>query len=266
MEEKKQILIKKAPYFRQRKRKGENTYSMNKKIRPILKFNFEDIVERKNGAFFLKGGKRPLISPTTLNLTLNKVAMSVIPDWILEQRRQAGVALMENLETMVKKRVYDTNDLLINERDRRNITNLMTFFMENNIRIEAVEKFITNGTFCGYVDMIGWWNKNLCMFEIKLRNKQTIRLTDVIQSAMYKKMLCNIPAYIILLDDTGAVSWFNVPSNRSHLHYGTFEKYLSFWKEMGIIDDAKVKPIQINPDNSEGIGGLENSNGTGTDQ
>lgn len=220
-----------------------STSTRNRYARQVLTTNFTSFVDKREQGYFFKGTNKLLISPSALMHTINRSSMSKIPPHILEARKEIGTNLMVNLKTMFDSKLYDPSELLINERDRKMVSNIMDFFMKENIRIEAVEKFITNGELCGFVDVIGWWNKHLCVFEIKCRNKDEIRLSDVVQTCIYKRMLNNMHTYILLLADNGEVKFYNAPQNRRFIYYGAFEKTMRYYKEMGVLENEKVQPI-----------------------
>lgn len=217
----------------------------NRRVRELIKFKFEDLVERKTNAYIFKKKNKTLISPSTLNHTLSKVSMAKIPDFILETRREIGANIMENLEYMFKNKIYDTSLLNTNERDRKMINNLIDWLMENKIKVLSVEKFITNGVFCGFVDMIVSWNGVVCAIELKCRNKHEIRFTDMVQSIIYSKLL-GCETYVVMLDDNGKVTFFRAPLTRRLEYYSEFESFLKFWKRFGVVETYKVERIDLN--------------------
>ena len=229
--------------------KTKKTAWKNSKIVSIIKQDFERMVDKKdNGIFFCN---QLLLSPTRLTKTFSEIDMINIPENILNTRKEIGANLMSNLKTMFDNKTYNTNDLLINQRDRTYLNNLIDFFLDNKIRIRAVEKFITNGTFCGYVDVIAKWNSVVVGFEIKCRNSNEIRFQDVVQSAIYKRMLHNIHFYIVLLNDNGTVTFYRAPTQRKYEQYTKLEKMLKFYFEMGYLPSNKIEPIDIGVDDED---------------
>lgn len=228
------------------KEKTKKTSWKNSKIVSIIKQDFERMVDKKdNGIFFCN---ELLLSPTRLTKTFSEIDMINIPENILNTRKEIGANLMTNLKTMFDNKTYNTNDLLINQRDRTYLNNLIDFFLDNKIRIMAVEKFITNGVFCGYVDVIAKWNSVVVGFEIKCRNSNEIRFQDVVQTTIYKRMLHNIDFYIVLLNDNGTVTFYRAPAQRKYEQYTKLEKMLKFYCEMGYLSNTKIEPIDIGVD------------------
>lgn len=235
-------LIKEAPEYVNWG--AHRTGPSNKKAREILKFNFEDLVERRSNGFVFKKKNRPLLSPSTLCYTISKYNMCKIPDFILEPRRELGSNLMENLKHMFENKIYDTSNININDRDRNMLNHLVDWLMENKIRILAVEKFITNGVFCGFMDVVVSWNSVVCILEIKCRNKQDIRFTDIVQSVIYSRML-SVPCYIVMIDDFGKVSYQKAPLTRRYDWYTQYEMFMKFWKQQGVLETSKVERIDL---------------------
>lgn len=217
----------------------------NRKVREIIRYKFEDLVERKTNGYVFKKKNKILISPSTLNHTVSKVSMVKIPDFILETRREIGSNIMENLEYMFKNKIYDTSMLNTNERDRKMINYLVDWLMENKIKVLSVEKFITNGVFCGFVDMIVSWNGVVCALELKCRNKHEVRFTDMVQSIIYSKLL-GCQTYVVMLDDNGKVSFFRAPLTRRLEFYNDVETFLKFWKRFGVLETDKIERIDLN--------------------
>lgn len=225
---------------------GENkTGPHNRRIRGIIKYNFEDLVERRSNGYVFKKKNQPLLSPSTLCHTISKFNMAKVPDFILETRREIGSNIMENLEYMFKNKIYDTSMLNTNERDRKMINYLVDWLMENKIKVLSVEKFITNGVFCGFVDIIVSWNGVVCALELKCRNKHEVRFTDMVQSIIYSKLL-GCQTYVVMLDDNGKVSFFRAPLTRRLEFYNEFEWFLKFWKKFGILNDSVIERIDLN--------------------
>lgn len=226
--------------------KTKKTAWKNSKIVSIIKQDFERMVDKKDNGIFLFN--KLLLSPTRLTDTFSKIDMINIPENILNTRKEIGANLMTNLKTMFDNKTYNTNDLLINQRDRTYLNNLIDFFLDNKIRIMSVEKFITNGVFCGYVDVIAKWNSVVVGFEIKCRNSNIVKFQDVVQTTIYKRMLHNIDFYILLLNDNGTVTFYRAPANRTFNQYTKFEKLMKFYFEMEYIPSCKIEPIDIGVD------------------
>lgn len=218
---------------------------INQYLQRIIEFDFLKMVDKKETGYFYKGKNNLLVSPTSLCHTISRHTLAKIPEHILLERKEIGLNLMANLKMMFDNKIYDVSDMPINQRDRTMIYNLMDWLQQEKIKVLAVEKFITNGTFCGFVDMIAKWNNCICVFEIKCRNNKEVRLTDVVQSTIYSHMLKKVPTYIVLLADNGEVTFYNAPRSNKTIHYGKFKKIMNFYNEMGVIDEKEIQPIEI---------------------
>lgn len=227
-------------------RRGKNrpTETTNRRVRKIIKMDFLDLVERKDTGYFLIGTNKLLVSPSMLNYQLSRKALAPIPPHILEQRRIIGCNLMENLKQVFENKIYDTNNLEMTEQDRKYLNNFLDWLVEQQIKVLAVEKFITNGELCGIVDLIVMWNKCVCILEIKTRNKKEERFTDIIQSTIYFQMV-RCPTFLVMIDDTGNVEWCRISANSNFKYYLEYRRFIKFWKTYGVLENEKVQPIQI---------------------
>lgn len=237
-------LIKNKPPFKTNIARKHQTENTNRRMRKIIDFNFLDIVEKRDNGYFLIGKNKMLVSPSMLNYQMSRKALSKIPNHILEQRRSIGINLMENIKTVFENKIYDTTTLEMNETDRKYLNNFLDWLVANQIKVLAVEKFITNGEICGIVDMIVMWNKCICVLEIKTRNSRDVRFTDVSQSTIYYQML-KCPTYLVMIDDFGRVDYFKISAQHNYVHYLDYKRFLRFWKYMEILDNEKISPIEI---------------------
>lgn len=216
----------------------------NKHTRKIISFDFTKLVIRRNDHFYYIGQNHMLISPTRLTKLITDYRLSSIPLSILDERREIGTNLMLNIKEMFDKKIYETKELMINQRDRKYLDAIMDFLIQYEIRILAVEKFITNGTFCGFIDMIVEFNGVACIFEIKCRNEPVIRDTDLIQTGVYKKML-GIPTFMVFVDDNGVVDCIRVNGKKAkgETQPDYLKKMLNFLVQWNVIKEPKINRI-----------------------
>lgn len=237
------LLRNKQPYVDNFGR-AKRTINTNKNLRKILNFDFLSIVEKRDTGYFLIGKNELLVSPSMLNYQLSRKVLAKIPMHILEQRRAIGSNLMENIKTVFENKIYDTTTLEMSEIDRKYLNNLLDWLVENQIKVLAVEKFITNGEICGIVDMIVMWNKCICALEIKTRNKKDIRFTDITQATIYYQML-RCPTYVVMIDDLGQVETVRISATKRYEYYNEYCSFIKFWKKFGVLENEKVQPIQV---------------------
>lgn len=179
-------------------------------------FDFNAFVEKRDNHWFLKENNKRLVSFSSLTKLLD---MNIYKENnFLNQRKEMGKKLMENLKWCFDNKVYDINNMLINEQEKKHINTVLRALADNNIQILAVEKLVCNDSFIGFVDCIVKWKKPrtrkqyICNLEIKLRNslKQTPR--DRMQVYLYHE-LNTLPPLILIINDFGDydldLSWFS---------------------------------------------------------
>lgn len=220
------------------------THARNLQARKICAFDFEKLVTRRGNNIYYVGKNHKLISPTFLTKHISDYRLSSIPIDILERRKEIGTNIMKHLQEMFENKIYDINNLYINERDRKYLEALIDFIVKYEIKILAVEKFITNGTFCGFVDMIGIFNGVACIFEIKCRNEPEVRDTDMIQVGIYKKML-NLPTLMIFINDNGILDCIRVNTVRKKgdKFPNYLKKMLYHLVEWKVLSEPKIEEI-----------------------
>lgn len=224
--------------------KTHSTVERNANGNKILKFDFMTITEKRDNGYFLIGSNKLLVSPSMLNYQITRKMLAPIPSDVLEKRRAIGANLMVNLETVFKQKIYDTTQLFMPEQDRKYLNNFLDWLALHQIKVKAVEKFITNGETCGIVDLIVLWNGCLCILEIKTRNKKELRFTDYVQAAMYRNMT-NLPTYVVMIDDKGSVEYVAISPSKSFEMYGEYSNFLRMWKRYGVLESEKIQPIKI---------------------
>lgn len=220
------------------------TAARNLVAKKICAFDFEKLVVKKENNIYYVGKSNKLISPTFLTKHINDYRLSSIPLNVLEQRKEIGINLMKNLQEIFENKIYDLSTMYINERDRKYIEALIEFIIKYEIKILAVEKFITNGTFCGFVDMIGIFNGVACIFEIKCRNEPIVKDTDLIQVGIYKKML-NLPTLMVFINDNGVIDCIrvNTKKEKGEKQPNYLKRMLKHLVEWGVLKEPKIEQI-----------------------
>lgn len=179
----------------------------NQKIKSILGFDFETLVERKKNHFKMITSSNMLLSASSFTKFITEYELYPVPEKLLERKRQIGSQVMELLYQMFEKKTTDVDQFFYDEAVKNRVQALLNWFHENKVKISAVEKFITDGHWCGYLDVVAQWSKsnlkksNWCIFEIKCRNDFKIKMQDEIQMEIYRKMMNYIDVYLLVIDD-----------------------------------------------------------------
>lgn len=206
-------------------------------LKRLIEFDFKKLMEKTQDGHKMLGQNKRLMSPTRILKPIMEHKFFGIPQEKLEQRRQDGSSLMENLETIFRTKDPDLNKLAITAKQKKDLFNLLNFFQQKNIKLLTVEKPVTNGIIYGIVDCIVKMGHEYFVMEIKLRNNLTIENTDRFQAKCYSFML-EIPALIICLSDNGDVKM-------ERLNKADFQKPLTDIKNMyklfGVELDFKQK-------------------------
>lgn len=161
-----------------------------------------------------------LLSPTFFTKMISEYNLYPVPKITLERKRDIGSQTMELLETMFKEKSLNVDRYFYNESVKNRVSALIQWFIENNIEIHDVEKFITDGTWCGSIDVVAKWRKsnvnkaNWCIFEIKCRNSVEVRYQDKIQMETYYKMMHLIPVYLLIIDDNLKITCIKRPMGK----------------------------------------------------
>lgn len=180
----------------------------SREIRKILKFDFLSLVEKHNGHYRLKGKSQRLISPSSLTKFISELELYPVPQNVLETAKERGKQVMQLLEEVFNNRITDLNNVWGSIENKLTIQALINWLIDRNLKVVAVEKFITNGVFCGFVDMIVWDRdtKRYWIYEIKCRNSTEPKGTDLVQMEVYHKMLHNIPCRLMIIDRNNKIT------------------------------------------------------------
>lgn len=228
------------------------TTQIREKLKEVMAYDFEaDVTVIPDKGTIYKKTKRPILSPSTMNHAASKIAMVKIPEDILEKRRKIGTNLMIYFERWFKEKPKTWDALDMDEVDFKNLINLISFFKENRIKIWAVEKYITNGEIGGFIDCIGIWNGVPVIFEIKCRNKHEVRITDVIQACAYKAMLWNATTYILMMDDNGKVSYYQIKRKMDKKFGAIYNETIRYYQRVGLLTEQAFDTVRMEKKDEE---------------
>lgn len=233
--------------FSDEKNKIYSTAEMRRRIKQVIDYDFEaDVTVYPDKGTVYKETKKPILSPSTMNHQASKLAMVKIPDDILEKRRKIGTNLMIYFERWFKEKPKTWDELEMDDVDFKNLINLISFFKENKIKIWAVEKYVTNGEIGGFIDCIGIWNEVPVIFEIKCRNKHEIRTTDIIQACAYKALLWNATTYVLMMDDNGKVSYYQVKRKMDKTYGAIYNNTIRYFQRIGLLSEKALDTVRMN--------------------
>lgn len=235
--------------------KNWETYTVRASIiKKILKFDFENIVEKFKDHWKLKGASKMLISVSSLLKLANDYKYYPVPNHILENSRNHGLEVMRLLKEIFDNRIEDVNNLLGNYNDKKTVRAIIDFLIENNFKVLAVEKMITNGSFIGFIDLIvvrrnpKKYNEYF-IIEIKCRNSHEPTLQDKMQCSFYSKMLWTVPVYLLIIDKDNKISFTRI-KNRCNESGDTALKWLlKAYSKFGI--PQKLEPIYFGLEKKE---------------
>lgn len=189
----------------------------NALIRKIIDFDFESLVENKDNHIKLKTKSKMLISATFLLKQINEIEMYAIPKNILETARNHGKSVMEMLKLVVENRISDLNDIWGELDTKETVKTIIDWLIDRDCKILAIEKFITDSVYCGYVDMlVREKNGAIVIYEIKCRNNPNMTMKDCIQMEMYSRMLHNLPCRLLVIDRNNIITTTDYQQMRSH--------------------------------------------------
>lgn len=222
----------------------------NQKLKGILGFDFESLVERKKNHFKMITGNNMLLSASNLTKFITEFELYPVPEKLLERKKQVGSQVMELLEQMFQRKTTDVNQFFYDDAVKNRVQALLNWFHENKIKIFAVEKFVTDGQWCGFIDVVAKWSKtnelksNWCVFEIKCRNDFKVKMQDEIQMEIYKKLMCNIDVYLLVIDDNLNIKTINY---RKDIRKGTSGKPTKLTYYLSALNFLKGKSFISGP-------------------
>lgn len=186
------------------KQQWDNSKYLNRAVH----YDYEQHMFQRDDIWFYKYGKnkkRPLLSLSSWLKTYNKIKLADIPFQILEQARVEGSALMYWLEYIWKNKIKNIDDLNYeSQKIQEMVFSVIQCLIDNNFKIVAIEKHVTNGYWHGYIDLIVKNKLQLfSLVEIKTRTGFEVRDTDTLQLLVYKKIInFSGSCYVMVVDKT----------------------------------------------------------------
>lgn len=187
-------------------------------------FDYETKMFQRDDVWYYKYGKnkkRAMLSVSTWLKAYNKIKLADIPFQTLEQARIEGQALMFWIEYIFKNKIKNIGDLNYeSQKIQEMVFSVVQCLIDNNMKIVAVEKHITNGYWHGYIDLLVKEREEQLfnIIEIKTRTGFEIRETDILQLIAYKKIM-NFAGtcWIMVVDKTTRTAQLNrIDTNRKY--------------------------------------------------
>lgn len=215
------------------------------KLRKIAKFDYLSLVEKKQNHYRMKNKSQMLISPSMLLSAVNKLDYDGFgTNANLAVAREHGSEIMRILKEIFDYRITDINQIAGSVNDKKSASAIIDFLIENEIKVWAVEKFITNGYFCGFVDLIVCWNGIPCIFEIKSRNEHIVTEKDKFQVEFYSRILARFPTYILTIDRMDKIQLHPTKLGRNTQ---SAVKMLLYWlNKLSSKIPRNIEPVKIN--------------------
>lgn len=150
----------------------------------------------------------PLLSVSSVLAPFMKVSMGNIPHNILEIAKVEGIETMKSLEYWFKNKIKDTNNIdFLSEKVKLMFHSVLQCLLDNEMKVQEVEKHITNSYWHSYIDcIVRDKNYNLAIIEIKTRSNDEIRETDILQVVTYARLIGANQAYIMICNKKTMVS------------------------------------------------------------
>lgn len=232
-------------------------------INRIVRFDFMNLVEKKNSHYKLRTNSKMLISVSHLLKCVNEVDLYPIPDKVLMEARDRGKSVMEMLERVFNDRISDLNEIWGSVEIKLTVQTIINWLLEHKCKILAIEKFITNGTYCGFIDMIVREPNGVqVIYEIKCRNDNSIRIKDYIQMELYSRMLQNAPCRLFVIDKNNKITTYPYQIKRNNginktnknffQHWSYLTRLLKILNEISPGNFPKVEKIKIGVQNKNG--------------
>lgn len=213
-----------------------------KKIKKMLKFDYEKIITKKANGYSLIHSNKKLLSVSSILKVVNDYNLFSIPENILEHRRNLGMYFMLNAKKIVDEKLASIDDLIgISELEKKHLTTFFKWILENQYTILYCEKMFCNGELIAFFDFV-IRNKegHIFIVEVKLRNSLEEKETDLFQIRTYCEML-GIPGKLLIIGDNGEIKEIHITSVMFKDHLRVTQKFL---KKFGIELSFKNK-LQI---------------------
>lgn len=151
----------------------------------------------KNNENYGKRTKKRLMSVSGFSNYLNNFKFEGIPHWILDNAKEFGSQVMTSmgliLDNKDKIKTYgDLDDYCFTQDVADCCKEILRTLTAQDLRLKAVDKWVTNGYWEGVIDFIvrektnQTRESNVRLIEFKTRNSDELRETDILQIAIYK--------------------------------------------------------------------------------
>lgn len=170
---------------------GTYYQEMRRNMKNILKTDFKEFAYLEDGHWRHKVNNRLLLSSSSILHLVNKLNMDGIPKNVLEQAKICGEQLMLTLKEIFDKKEYDLSKInFLSTQIEEMVKAVLNWLIEKQFKIRAIEKFVCNYSYCGFIDMIATDTKSNLdyIIEIKTRGDDEPRLTDAFQLSLYKRI------------------------------------------------------------------------------
>ena len=161
---------------------------------------------------------------------------------------------MRLLKECFDNRIENPNDLLGNFNDKSTVRAIMNWLIDNEYRVLAVEKLVTNGQFVGVIDLIAQKKIDtdkieIRIFEIKCRNKAEVTVLDKLQCQIYSRMLWYCKTSMLFVDKENKIIEIPVDHYKTGKKFvnnsGLLNSYLRLLQELGMNITNKINAIEI---------------------
>lgn len=209
----------------------------NALVRKVVKYNFLSTIFKEDHFYF---NNKVLLSPSRLLRVFNEYKYANVPKEVLKNAQNRGKRVMENLQYWFDNECH-INEIPFLAGEREKVLPIFEWLVNNNAQVVAIEKFIHNGSYCGFIDMIIKMNNIFYIVEIKTRSKNEIYINDRLQTYIYSKLLDNCPRILMIIDSSNKIYVHHL-LNKYDKRYFTNLKF--FLKEYEV-DLPAIEKIQI---------------------
>lgn len=214
-----------------------NSAVTNAAIRKAIRYNFLLTVDKEDHYYF---NNKVLLSPSRLINLFSQYKFMNVPKEALKIAQNRGKRLMENLEYWFENQC-EINEIPFLQGEREKALPIFEWLINNDAKVVAVEKFIHNGVYCGFVDMIIKMNSVYYVVEIKTRSKNEIYTTDRLQTWIYGRMLKNAPRILLIIDSSNIVHHYFLINQYDKQYFTNLKVFFKAFE----IELPEIKPIEI---------------------
>lgn len=216
----------------------------------------QDVSIDGNGHKIIYDGKkqRRLMSWTSFSRYCSDIAMGDIPQFILDNKRNFGKAIMEHMELLFRKKATTLEDeWFTTPEEKLACLKILEACVKNKYRMVGVEKPITNKYWYGITDFIVTETSRIgtaIVVEFKTRNNSELRQTDIFQVAIYWNLWKDLRIRPFCHNSTKAQVWvYNTKDNSLTIHKITPKqmkealRQINAWLTVFKLDQYKFKDV-----------------------